>query len=598
MPIDGDLASKTDKNSGNKVTPTQPSKQPPSSEQPKDFNTYKKHGMDYFTEQGVKLRTGLSDKKEWYLLVIRELLDNAIDFLTKYYKGASNTEIGVFITIQGGYIRVMVRNSNYNNVPILQNKAAIFKYDMTYGSKQYLYIVSRGMLGDALKQMLAFGYILLHLHDNGTSFQDKQWDRPLIIRNNGKEYGIYLTVDRARQSWNVSIPEEEITDVAHTDTEIELILPVVDEVKESLSLKAITDYCRIYPIFTTDITFRFEIFVNGDSSRMDYPALHAISTESWENQNSCHAYIPEEFKTKFVNMDPEDAIRTRVYDLLKTFREGSKLPFSEDCKHGISIAELCELPDKERDNLIKGYYTQLRRVMKPPKRLFIPYTTNTVKRKAVLINRLRFIYRDQGKDLDRDNERAAYKSIFGIHEDFITGIAFPYFIEILAVPFADPRTAENAVTYTGAVNYSVSPKEGSNMFKGNYDQYFFCTDREEDDDEYEKIDDIRGVLASYGFHRYAVDTAKIPCVVILNLVTPKRDPHGHDKSSIDITPFAKSIVQIVERLAADIKSYRARGLHFGRPSERKRAIDMGDNKKGALERMLVNYLRENRGFPE
>ena len=237
--------------------------------------------------------------------------------------------------------------------------------------------------------------------------------------------------------------------------------------------------------------------------------------------------------------------------------------------------------------------------MKPPKRLSVPYTANTIKRKAVLIRRLHSIY----NDLDRNSEHAAYKSIFGIHEDFITGIAFPYFIEMLAVPFADPIHAERGVTYTGAVNYSISPKEGSNMFSGNYDPYFYYGNGEDDgegseDDEYEKIDDIRGVLASYGFHRYAVDTAKIPCVVILNLVTPKRDPHGHDKSSIDITPFAASIVQIVKRLAADIKSYRSRGIHFRRPTERKSAIETGDNKKGALERMLINYLQENRGFPK
>ena len=63
-----------------------------------DFSTYKKHGMDYFTEQGVLLRTGFDEKREWYLLCIRELLDNAVDFLTKYYKGANDTVITTVIS--------------------------------------------------------------------------------------------------------------------------------------------------------------------------------------------------------------------------------------------------------------------------------------------------------------------------------------------------------------------------------------------------------------------------------------------------------------------------------------------------------------------
>ena len=336
---------KPDKNSGNRVPPHLLGESG-------DFSTYKKHGMDYFTEQGVKLRTGFSDKKEWYLLVIRELLDNAIDFQCKYYKGRDDTVITVSITIDGKYFRIRVRNSNYNNIPVLQNKKAIFDFDMRYGSKQYLYVVTRGMLGDALKQILAFGYILTHLHDNGTSFQDKQWNKPLIVRNNGKEYKIYITVYKARQTWGVNIPENEVTDLKHTDTEIEFALPIVDEVKEVLSVKMLADYCRIYPIFTTDITFRFSISTNdgGHKSTFGYNALHPISKEAWGNQNSCHAYIPEEFKARFVNMFPEEAAGTKVYDLLRTFRESANLPFSEDSKHGISIAELCELPDKERDN--------------------------------------------------------------------------------------------------------------------------------------------------------------------------------------------------------------------------------------------------------
>ena len=52
----------------------------------------------------------------------------------------------------------------------------MFDYEQRYGSKQDLHIISRGMLGDAMKQIRAFGYTLIHLHDDGTSFEDKQWE--------------------------------------------------------------------------------------------------------------------------------------------------------------------------------------------------------------------------------------------------------------------------------------------------------------------------------------------------------------------------------------------------------------------------------------
>jgi hypothetical protein len=65
---------------------------------PKDIYSSRKHNMDYVTVNGVILRTGYANKADWYLLCIRELLDNSIDFLWKYYKGAENANIRIEIT--------------------------------------------------------------------------------------------------------------------------------------------------------------------------------------------------------------------------------------------------------------------------------------------------------------------------------------------------------------------------------------------------------------------------------------------------------------------------------------------------------------------
>jgi hypothetical protein len=230
---------------------------------PQEISSYRKHSMDYFTRDGVILRTGFSNIRDWFLLCIRELLDNAIDFLVRYYQGADNCVITVDVFKDDNIFRLKVRNSNYNDYEVFGNKAAIFNFEGRYGSKQDLHIISRGMLGDAQKQILSFGYILIHLHDDGSEFEEKQWEEPLIIRHNGKEYKIYLKVDRARQIETVSGLDEETGEVPHKDTEIELTLPIPYEVRGNLNRACIENFCKKYPLFTADITFKFQITDNS-----------------------------------------------------------------------------------------------------------------------------------------------------------------------------------------------------------------------------------------------------------------------------------------------------------------------------------------------
>ena len=255
------------------------------------------------------------------------------------------------------YFKLKVCNSNYKNIPVFQNKAAIFDYDMRYGSKQDMHIISRGMLGDAMKQILAFGYILIHVNDDGTTSEDQQWEHPLIIRHNHRESRIFLAVDKIRQNAVVRI-EESPDMIESSDTEIELILPIIDEVRDSLNKQTIVSFCKTYPIFTTDITFKFEITdtstpprpiaatndeerdvhdedldeeaevevildaINNLESPMattkiEYPALHPISSEVWNKQNSVHSYTLEEFKRRIVNMDRDQAAEHRSTTYLR-----------------------------------------------------------------------------------------------------------------------------------------------------------------------------------------------------------------------------------------------------------------------------------------
>lgn len=574
-----------------------------------DISTYRKHSMDYFTRDGVILRTGFSNLIDWFLLCIRELLDNAIDFLTKNYQGADNTIITVEIIKDDNFFHIKVRNSNDNNFKVFGNKAATFNYDGRYGSKQDPHINSRGMLGDAQKQILAFGYILTHLHDDGSEFEERQWEEPLIIRHNGKEYKIYLKIDKARQIEIVNGLNKPTGKVPHTGTEIELTLPIPDEVRTDLNRVCIENFCKKYPLFTTDITFRFRItdnslyeFVkakpaqNSDSEipgtiasesprvaiNIEYNALHPISKEPWYRQNTIHSYTAEEFKGRIANMDSKQASEICVYNFLNTYREGSNI--RKTSENEISVAELLLLPDNTRDKKIELFYNQLKAALPPLEKITLPYTTNKEERKNVLIERCNRLY----SNLDKDRSKASYRTIHGKYEDKKKKISYPYFFEILAIPFDDPRSADNNVVFIGAVNYSISPKVDSNLFEGDYNQYIPT-------DTYSKPRNILGVLEIFGFHDYANDSAKIPCLIVANLVTPRRDPYGQDKSRIDITPFAGTIVEAVRKLASDIKSYRAVGIRFSKPSERRTAIQYGSG-RGLLEGVLTDYLQKNHGL--
>ena len=140
---------------------------------------------------------------------------------------------------------------------------------MTYGSKQNLHIISRGILGDAMKQTLALGYVLIHTKDDGTAFTDVQSEHPLIIRCNKVERHVFLRVDKANQIIEASPITQMPSGLPHTDTEIELTLPITDEARDYLDIHVLEQFCKEYPIFTTDISFKFKLVDNSPEQPRD-----------------------------------------------------------------------------------------------------------------------------------------------------------------------------------------------------------------------------------------------------------------------------------------------------------------------------------------
>jgi hypothetical protein len=277
--------------------------------------------MAYVTVDGVKLRTGYNNKGDWYLLCLKELLDNSIDFLWGKYKGATDAAINVYIEkTSNSLLKIKVWNSNTANIAVLEDLNLIFDFDMTAGSKQNQHIISRGILGDAMKQILALGYVLIHDSDDGNTFQNRQWEYPLVVRCNKKEWQVFLKVDRSNQIILAEIKENPDARISSIGTELQVTLPIIEEVRDNLPIERIEQFCKQYPIFTTDISFKFKLVDNTPDSKIkaedtadnnkdigtelakaltspsrkaakviEYPATHAIATE-WNNKASIHSY--------------------------------------------------------------------------------------------------------------------------------------------------------------------------------------------------------------------------------------------------------------------------------------------------------------------
>jgi hypothetical protein len=561
---------------------------PPSSST--DIFSSRKHSMDYVTVDGVIRRTGYSDKSDWYLLCIKEMLDNAIDFEWKYYPGTNDAAVNVDITIDDSLFRLKIRNTNSKSIPVFQNLSAIFDYDMTYGSKQNQHIISRGMLGDAAKQIGTWPYVLIHTKDDGSAFTDKQWEMPLIIRANRTEQHVFTNVDKASQRIMAEVKTVRGKLLPHTDTEIEITWPVIDDIR--LDIRKIERFCRQYIIFTTDISFKFQLvdkttvnkdddsalIINNDFAQeptktskeaitIDAPALHSISAR-WNNTSSIHSYNPEEFVSAMTSVYDKEG--TSVYDVLRTYKEGIQMQKTPDTQ--ISVAELMEDPDK--DKKLESFFLKLKQILKPSERLSLPYShIKPEERKRALVERIAQQYPKGHLNI----EKAAYRLINNSYNDdklrkiwnddkekytyqHDTGILhYPFGFEIIVIPLSDDVLIEDTnrpAEFIGGVNYSIAPK--SNIFEGNYQ----WTDKKSGYPN--SAYDIKDILRKCGFefYSYSGPKVKLPCIVAANLISPRIDYHERAKTRIDTHPFSSAITTGILKISEEIQTFRAAGYQF------------------------------------
>jgi DNA topoisomerase VI subunit B len=66
----------------------------------------------------------------------------------------------------------------------------------------------------------------------------------------------------------------------------------------------------------------------------------------------------------------------------------------------------------------------------------------------------------------------------------------------------------------------------------------------------------------FRFYDHSDSKTKIPSVIIVNIVSPRVDYHGHDKSRIDTHAFSETIIEAAKKIAAPYKLFVALVLYL------------------------------------
>jgi hypothetical protein len=244
--------------------------------------TSTKQVMNYVTIKGVESDTSYVESK-WPIFCLKEQMDNSYDFYTENYPNSPKSDRMIAVRvwadkheqIKCGLIHIRVRNLNVNNIAVFTNLEATFDFNQWYSSKRDQHKGTCGSLGDFLKRSLGMGYASMSqiIDDVGVgghdSFEDnnKQWDHPLILRFNGKEYRVFIRVDEFSENPirnDIKGPFECLIPEGCIETEVTLprqIIPNEEGVwhrdRNNLYLK-LFEYYKRYKIAKSRIHFEFD----------------------------------------------------------------------------------------------------------------------------------------------------------------------------------------------------------------------------------------------------------------------------------------------------------------------------------------------------
>ncbi len=118
--------------------------------------------MEYVKSKGIQARTGV-EEKNFGIFILKELIDNASDFIedhvSTFLEKDEKQTIEIIIDQIDSITKIRVINSNAEIDVFSEDLVRkIFNFNKFYSSKRNRYQISRGALGDALKEVLCVPY--------------------------------------------------------------------------------------------------------------------------------------------------------------------------------------------------------------------------------------------------------------------------------------------------------------------------------------------------------------------------------------------------------------------------------------------------------
>ncbi|MGC2682280.1 MAG: hypothetical protein WA323_10455, partial [Candidatus Nitrosopolaris sp.] len=115
---------------------------PPPIDAGKDQLLRQQSRMSYITVKAIESDTSYL-QFQWPTFTLKELMDNAWDFLNDYYPGNPKEDRKIAVTIkvelkpdgEKNILRITVRNSNVDNIPVFEVLDSVFDYDQWYSTK-------------------------------------------------------------------------------------------------------------------------------------------------------------------------------------------------------------------------------------------------------------------------------------------------------------------------------------------------------------------------------------------------------------------------------------------------------------------------------
>ena len=149
---------------------------------------------DYITINGL---TGILSirKNELPDFLLQELFDNALDWIDSNIKEFIKSNKKPYIKLitskeeNGQVTKITVRNSNlgkYKEIFTEDQIKRIFDFDYFYSSKRNQYVIKRGALGGAFKEVLGIPYALAVEDPDNDILDYEDWKYPLQINISNK----------------------------------------------------------------------------------------------------------------------------------------------------------------------------------------------------------------------------------------------------------------------------------------------------------------------------------------------------------------------------------------------------------------------------